>query len=1002
MNASRNLLIGLGMAALLGGCGSGSGGGGESDASAASGSGSSTSTTTTSSSGSGTTGSGATGSGTTGSGTTDDGAPAADPNPPALDQPPAVTSEPLPPATSTPIAQPPASMKLATGFNVSNPGIAVKPQVATASSSMGLNVPANAIDGNLTSRWESNWDDDEWIMFDFGAPTALGSMTVIWENAHASQYVIQISNDGDTWYQLRYISGSQGGTEQFMNLDSNARYVRILGIQRSGIYGYSIYEVQFESPGSDNTATASVTPSALAFPANGVQLAPPPATTPPLETVQFTLPDGTLVTRWGTVGRSRHGRERGEQWNEIGYGPNDTVDANGNPQDLGPGDYLTFVENYFKPARNWGIELIDNSHVAGVTRPALIMNQYFAVANKAGGEEFFRGSDRVGVTGYGWDTAGTLVNPQLYTNDMVASSTSCPATPYPPDGQLASASGLNGPCTVSVNQYPQHSALSPDTNGVLAPNGTTIPARSLQVGDVIEVTTSFFSSTAAMAVLNDPGKIRYYTNEWTYVMGTGLVPQMGVQPRLNNAPLPASTLQGGLGTVSYDNADNPEFNFQQPFNNIGQQNMYRFTNGRRWFHTNMDDGTHTEPGNDVNTEAIGLLGPHFNQRTCFGCHINNARSLAPQAINQRVDTMAVLTAALDANGKQIPDPTYGIAVQMNSQPSTTGATVDWGVSVRIGNFETKSVTLGDGTTAQLSKPDLVFDGAVPSMYSLRNAPQVIGAGLIAAIADADIIANARSAPNADGVKGVVNYSYDPATGGVCVGRFGWKASKCTIQAQVAGALLQDMSVTSAVYPSRNCMFGPANCNTSPAQTGIPADGFQHLISYIESLGVPAQRSQVEGFPKGVTPLPYLNPNPTAITAGTTLFTSLGCAACHVTQFKTSTNSELAEARSQTIAPYSDFLLHDMGTGLADGFPEGQATGSMFRTAPLWGIGMTPWVAGAERTGNTVQMGYLHDGRARSLTEAILWHGGEAMAAEQRFQQLSATDRANLLAFLNSL
>ena len=926
-----------------------------------------------------------------------------DPNPPALEQPPAVTSEPLPPATSTPIAQPPASMKLASGTSLSSPGAAVKPQVATASSSMGNNLPANTLDGNLTTtRWESNWDDNEWIMFDFGAPTAIGSMTLTWENAHASQYMIQISNDGSTWYQLRYDYSSQGGTEQYMNLDSNARYIRILGIKRATGYGYSLYEVQFESPGTDNTTTASVTPSVLAFPANGAQLPPPPATTPPLETIQFTLSDGTLVTRWGTVGRGRHGRERGEAWNEIGYGPNDTVDANGNPQDLGPGDYLTFVPNYFKPARNWGIELIDNSHVAGVTQPTLIMNQYFAVANKAGGESFFRGFDRPGVTGYGWMTAGTLQNPQLYTNDLQPDSTSCPATPYPPDGQLASANGINGPCTTTVSQYPGHSALSPDANGVLVPNGTNIPARSLQIGDVIEVSTSFFSSPAAMAVLNDTGNHRYYTEEWTYVMGTGLVPQMGIQPRLMNAALPASTLQGGLGTVSYDNADNPEFNFQQPFNNIGQQNMYRFTNGRRWFHTNMDDGTHTEPENDVNTAAIGLLGPHYNQRSCFGCHINNARSIAPQVINQRMDTMAVLTAAVDGSGRQIPDPTYGVAVQMNAPASTTGATVDWGLSVRIGNFETTNVTLSDGTQVQLSKPDLVFDGATPTRYSLRNAPQVIGSGLIAAISDADIIANARSVPNADGVKGVVNYSYDPTTGAVCVGRFGWKASKCTIQAQVAGALLQDMSVTSSIYPSRNCMFGPTNCNTSAAQPGVPADGFQLLTRYIESLGVPAQRSQVEGFPKGVSPLPYLNPNPTAITAGTTLFNTLGCAACHVTQFKTSTNSELAEARSQTISPYSDFLLHDMGTGLADGFSEGQATGSMFRTAPLWGIGMINWVAGGERAGNTLQMGYLHDGRARSLTEAILWHGGEATAAEQRFQQLSASDRANLLAFLNSL
>jgi CxxC motif-containing protein (DUF1111 family) len=152
----------------------------------------------------------------------------------------------------------------------------------------------------------------------------------------------------------------------------------------------------------------------------------------------------------------------------------------------------------------------------------------------------------------------------------------------------------------------------------------------------------------------------------------------------------------------------------------------------------------------------------------------------------------------------------------------------------------------------------------------------------------------------------------------------------------------------------------------------------------------------------VAPIPYLNPNPTQIAAGTKTFTSIGCASCHVTQFKTSTNSELAEARSQLIMPYSDFLLHDMGTGLADGFTEGLATGSMFKTPPLWGLGLTQWVAGAERTGNTIKFGYLHDGRAATVTEAVLWHDGEGAASRARFQALSTADRTALLAFLDSL
>jgi CxxC motif-containing protein (DUF1111 family) len=442
--------------------------------------------------------------------------------------------------------------------------------------------------------------------------------------------------------------------------------------------------------------------------------------------------------------------------------------------------------------------------------------------------------------------------------------------------------------------------------------------------------------------------------------------------------------------------------FQQPYNNIGMQNMARFVTGRRWFHTLMDTGAHTEAGNDVNTDAVGLLGPHFTQKTCFGCHINNGRSVAPTVINQRVDTMAVFTAGIDANGHQVPDLTYGTAVQMNSQPAAKGVTVDWGLGVKVAEFETRSLTFADGTTLQLRKPKIAFDGPTPAIYSLRNAPPVIGMGLLAAISDADIIAHVRSTPDADGVKGVVNYGFDPVSGATCVGRFGWKASKCTVQHQVGSALLQDMSVTSSLYPNRDCLYGPSQCNKSKVERGISDDAVQAITRYVSLLGVPAERSQISGFPKGVAPLPYLDVNPTQIAAGSKLFDGIGCASCHTRQWTTGASSELAETRHQVIMPYTDLLVHDMGPDLADGFTEGQATGTMYRTAPLWGAGYTQWVAGKERSGNTLQVGFLHDGRAANLTEAIGWHGGEGTASRQRFMQLSTQDRAALLAFLGSL
>lgn len=924
----------------------------------------------------------------------------ADPNPPDLEQPaPAPTPAPLPSGGGDAAPAPPPSHQLPAGVDMSKPGVLITPVAATASSGQGGNTAPKAIDGNATTRWESAADDKAWIQFDFGAKTQIGYMKLTWENAYGKEYAIQVSDDGQTWYQLRYIADGKGGTEEFFNLNANVRYVRMSGVKRGTQYGFSLFEVVFKSPGSDNTLGATVATSLVPFPANGANLAAPGAEKPPLEGVQFTLADGTLVTRFGMVGRSRHARERGEDWNEIGYGVNETVDAAGKPVDKGPGAHLNFVANYFKN-RTWGVEIIDNSKVAGVTKPKLIVNQYFQQKQKGGGHAFFRRFDSVGVTGFGWMSPGDLLDDSTYSvNDAV-----CPVVPKPPEGALlkpntgyAGIIGANDGCTVVLDNVPGHQAVAPDANGVLVPNGVSVASRALKVGDAIEFTSSFFSTRAAMDAVGDGGAVRYYTNEVTYVVGKGLRPWYGVQPRLMNEPLPDATLQGGVGSIGYDYADNSNFMFQQPFNNIGMQNMQRFVEGRRWFHTNMRTGDHNENGNDRNEAAVGLQGALFNQSTCFGCHINNGRSLAPIVTNQRLDTMAVRTAEVDGTGRQMPHPMYGLAAQMNSKPSTTATRSDWGTGVRVAGFEVKTVQLADGTRVELSKPKIAFDGPTPSVFSVRSAQPVIGMGLLEAIPDADIIARARTSPDADGVKGVANYAYDPETGAVRLGRYGWKASKVSLRHQVAGAALQDMSVTSPVYPNRDCMFGPAKCNTSKVEPGISNDVLTLLTRYVAMLGVPAQRSLASGFPKGVSPIAALDVDPAKVTAGAKVFTDIKCSSCHITEMRTGTTGELAEARNQTIKPYTDLLLHDMGPDLADNLVEGQATGSMWRTSALWGIGYTELVA---NTGT--QVGYLHDSRARNLTEAILWHGGEGTASRDRFAALSKTDRDALLAFLKSL
>ena len=887
------------------------------------------------------------------------------------------------PAPSPSPSPSPAPAPSPSPVDLSHPGVAIKPVTATSSALENNGMPATlTLDGNTATRWSSKAEDGAWIQFDFGTKTQVGAMTLQWENAYGKEYALQTSDDGLAWSQLRYRTSGKGGTEEFLNLGMNARYLRLQGVARGTQYGYSLLEVSFKTPGSDNTLPPLAT-SALKVPASGDALVPLPTSVEPLETLQFTLADGTLVTRFGVRGLARHGRERGEDWNEIGYGPNDTADpVTGKPVDKGPGNFLTFVPNYFKN-RTWGFEIVDNSRVAGVTRPTLKVNEYFQEDQLPGGVAWFRAFDRVGVTGYGWMNPGALQDSNIAL---------CPVVPYPPNGRLANASVYNNGCSLTVDGYPGHGDLGADG----FPNGKSVPGRALVAGDVIEVSPSFFSTPAGMAAKGDTGGLRYYAGEWTYVVGTGLRPWYGVQPRLMNKPLPAETLQGGTGSLSYDYADNGSFIFQQPHINVGMQDMQRFVEGRRLIHTNFFTGDHNEPGNDRYLAGVGLQGQRFNQSACFDCHVNNGRSPAPAATNQRLDSMSVRTAVLDASGQQRPDPRYGVSVQMNAR-SATGAPQDWGNGVHVAGFDTQVVKLADGTAVELRKPKLGFDGPVPQLYSLRAAQPLLGAGLLEAVAEADILARVRDAADEDGVKGQANHVYDPESGSVRLGRFGWKASKFSLRHQAASALLQDMSVTSPFYPTRDCLAGPAGCTAAKAERGLSEADLQSISRYLELLAVPAQRSLASGFPKGVSPLADLDVDPAKVAAGAKVFADMRCTSCHVSEMKTGPGHPLAELRSQTIKPYTDLLLHDMGAGLADTYAEGQASGNLWRTSPLWGIGYTDRVMGTAG-----KVGYLHDGRARSLTEAVLWHGGEADKARQRFVALSAADRAALLAFLQSL
>ena len=239
---------------------------------------------------------------------------------------------------------------------------------------------------------------------------------------------------------------------------------------------------------------------------------------------------------------------------------------------------------------------------------------------------------------------------------------------------------------------------------------------------------------------------------------------------------------------------------------------------------------------------------------------------------------------------------------------------------------------------------------------------------VAALADPDDL-------DGDGISGRMHIVTDPQTGQPRLGRYGYKATEARVLHQVASALNTDMGVMTSVMPNPDCGSQQANCGGGSELDDV---SLGHLEAYIALLGMRPQRDLDDP----------------AVVAGETHFTEAGCGDCHWPSFQTSAYATRAEVRDQAIRPYTDLLLHDMGPGLADSLAEGDAAGSEWRTAPLWSIGLTPQVNQGQ--------GYLHDGRARTLEEAIRWHDGEARASREAFEALNADDQQALLRFLGSL
>jgi CxxC motif-containing protein (DUF1111 family) len=401
------------------------------------------------------------------------------------------------------------------------------------------------------------------------------------------------------------------------------------------------------------------------------------------------------------------------------------------------------------------------------------------------------------------------------------------------------------------------------------------------------------------------------------------------------------------------------------------------------------------------TQASDGLGPLYNARGCQNCHLKDGRGRPPLA-NFPDETAVSLFLRLsippeteeqkrllaEHKASSIPDPVYGAQLQNIGIQGHAGEG-----QMRI-DYSDVPVPLTGGQVITLRKPtysvtDLGYGPMHPKvMLSPRIAPPMIGLGLVEAIPEADIRAKADpDDKNKDGISGRTNEVWSLSGNDVRLGRFGWKAGVATILDQSATAAAGDIGLSNplAAHPAGDCTQAQAACLSAPNGNSERQGGFElskdllDLVTfYSQNLAVPARRA----------------PGDADVLKGKALFHKSGCAACHQPSFTTGTAEGQPHLSGQLIWPYADFLLHDMGEGLADGRPEGEADGREWRTAPLWGVGLTQTVSGHSFL--------LHDGRARNVEEAILWHGGEAQAARDAYAALSADERAALLKFVNSL
>jgi len=459
---------------------------------------------------------------------------------------------------------------------------------------------------------------------------------------------------------------------------------------------------------------------------------------------------------------------------------------------------------------------------------------------------------------------------------------------------------------------------------------------------------------------------------------------------LTMAVLPVSAASPGTPKVK---TVIPQEVYKQPVPGMSAKDKQRFIKGERvftnfWIAVNNPvipliwDLSQSGPGG-----GEWGLGPMFMATNCGGCHLNAGRGRALDASGLRVFQQLVRLSipGETPHGGPKPDPNYGQDIQSFDMVTRSDPDARAGEGEVFIDWVNSNFTFPDGSTIELRKPSVRVENlnfgplADNVMISLRNTQAILGMGYLEAISEKDILKQVEK-QKAMGLNGRPNYVRDDINKKISLGRFGWKANQPSIKQQVASAFLADIGINSAIYPEQSCTPVQKECLAaiSGKEPELRDELWEPITFWSQSLDVPAQRNRETAEFK----------------TGEKLFESAGCSGCHVPEMRTGKYAAVPQLSNKLIRPYTDLLLHDMGPDLADGRPDFKASGSDWRTPPLWGIGLSMQVNASNS--------FLHDGRARNLLEAIVWHGGEAKTSRDKFIAFTKKQRDELIYFLSSI